>query len=129
MIGMTVKTVDDTNRVKKAADKATFKNLGHASASIRKDAVGTIERSPEPSPAGTPPHTRRGQAKRAVRFAVDKDSAVIGFAASVVGEAMSGHEHGDEYKGDEFPERPTMGPALERNQQRFASDWAGSIGE
>lgn len=129
MFGLHVNVIDETKRVGDAAARATYRNLGHAAASIRKDAQASITKSAEASPPGEPPHTRRGQARRAILFAVerDKQSAVVGFAESRIGEAMSAHEHGGEYKGTEFPQRPTMGPALERNLDRFAADWAGSI--
>jgi hypothetical protein len=34
---------------------------------------------------------------------------------------------GGEFRGHEYPERPFMAPALEKNLDRFAGDWAGSI--
>jgi hypothetical protein len=129
MIGINVMTEDRTDRVKKAAEKAAYRNLGHAAASIRKEAVASIETSPDPAEVGNPPHTRKGLARRAVRYDANKESAVIGFQASVIGEAMSAHEHGKEYKGQKYPDRPTMGPAMEANTTRFADDWRGSIGE
>jgi hypothetical protein len=36
---------------------------------------------------------------------------------------------GGEFRGHEYPERPYMAPALEKNLDRFAGDWAGSIGD
>jgi phage gpG-like protein len=127
MIGMALKIIDETEQVKQAVDKSTYKNLGHAAASIRKDANATIERSPEPSRPGRPPHTRRGQAKRALRYAVENDMAVIGFSASVVGEAMAAHEFGGQYKGEDFPERPTMGPTLEKDADKLPGFWSGEV--
>lgn len=129
MFTVTVKTVDRTKRVKDASDKAAFRNFRHAAASIRKDAAAAIEVSPDPSPPGQPPHTKRRQLARAIRFDADKEGAVIGPRASVVGQAGSVHELGGRYKGQEFPERPYMLPALERAIPRFAGSWQGSIGE
>ena len=128
MIEVKVEVVDKTDEVKKAAERAAFKNLGHAAASIRKTAIASIETSPEPSEAGRPPHTRRGRAKKAVQYFSDKQSAVVGFAASVIGTGMEPHEHGRPRGENEYPERPTMGPALEANVDRFADKWKGSIG-
>ena len=129
MIGVKVKTVDETKRVEKAAEKGAFKSFAHAAASISKDAKASIESSPNPSAPGSPPHTRRRNfLRRAIRFAADKDGAVIGTMASIVGEAGSPHEHGGEYKGQTFPERPFMFPALERGAGRFAGEFKGSIG-
>jgi hypothetical protein len=80
-----------------------------------------------PAPVGQAPHTKSGQSRRAIRFEASKTGAVIGFRRSIIGEAMSAHEHGKRYKGTDFPQRPTMGPSLEENLNRFASSWQGSI--
>jgi hypothetical protein len=131
MIGLEVKTEDNSQRVVSATERATFRNLGHAAAAIRRDTVESIVVAEGPSPVGTPPHTRRRQLKRAIRFDQDRQAqeAVIGPLASLVGEAGRAHELGGEFRGQEFPERPFMAPALEKNLDRFAGDWAGSIGE
>ena len=131
MIGIAVQLVDRISHVQKAADQAGYRNLGHAAASLRKTAVASIERSDEPSDPGEPPHTRRGQLPRAIRFDVDrtKQEAVVGPRASVVGEAGAAHEFGEEFRGTDYDERPYMGPALDANLDRFAADWRGSIKE
>lgn len=130
MFGATFKLIDTSKRVTAAADKAAFKNFAHAAARISKDAKASIENAPGPSSPGSPPHTHRGSfLRRGIRFAADKQGAVIGPMASVVGEAGSAHEFGGEFKGNDFPERPFMGPALDQNLDRFAGEWAGSIGE
>ena len=130
MLGLTVKIEDKTGNVEKAADKAAFRNFGHAAASISKSAKQSIETSPEPSAPGQPPHTRKGgPIRRAIRYAADKEGAVIGPMASVVGEAAAAHEKGGEFRGQRFPERPFMLPALERAIPRFAADWTGSVVE
>lgn len=141
MIGINAQITDNSQAVVKAADAATFRNLGHAAASIRKDAIASIIPSDQPSKPGAPPHTRRrvtkkgkqlkGQLQRAITYDQDRanKNAVIGPRASVVGESGAAHEFGQSYKGDSFPERSFMGPALEANLTRFASDWAGSIGQ
>jgi hypothetical protein len=66
-----------------------------------------------------------------IRFDNDRQAqdALIGPMASLVGEAGRAHELGEEFRGHEYPERPFMAPALEKNLDRFAGDWAGSIGE
>ena len=129
MFGIKFRTVDRTKRVKGAADKAGFRNFGHAAASIRKDAVASIEVSPDPSTPGSPPHTRRRLLPRALRFDQDKKAGVIGPTASVAGRVGHTHEFGGPYKGEDYPERPYMLPALERALPRFAGQWQGSIGE
>ena len=46
MFGTKIRTQDRTKKVKDAADKAAFRNFGHAAAAIRKDAVASIEVAP-----------------------------------------------------------------------------------
>lgn len=130
MIGLKVTTTDTTKAVADATEKAAFRNFGHAAARISKDAKASIEQAAGPSPAGSPPHTHKGKfLSRAIRYDANKVSAVIGPRESIVGEVGAAHEFGDEHHGQDFPERPFMGPALDKNLDRFASDWAGSIGE
>ena len=131
MFGLGFQFENKTGRVTEAAGKANFRNLGHAAATIRKTAAASIARSDEPAAAGSPPHTRQGLLPRSIRFAQDKakEEAVIGPEFSKVGEAGAAHEHGGEFRGEEFPEREFMNPALEENLGRFASEWAGSIGD
>jgi hypothetical protein len=131
MIGIDIKTEDKTQRVTDATERATFRNLGHAVAAIRRDVVESIVVAEGPSPAGTPPHTRRRQLKRAIRFANDRaaQEAVVGPMASIVGESGRAHEMGGEFRGHDFPERPYMAPALEKNLDRFAGDWQSAIGD
>lgn len=130
MIGFKVTVEDLSARVQKAAEQAAFKNFGHAAASIRKTAVESIEKAAGPSEPGRPPHThRRMFLRRAIRYAADKEGAVIGPAFSTVGTAGEAHEFGGVYKGGVFPQRPFMGPALMENLPRFASEWRGSITE
>jgi hypothetical protein len=130
MFAVKVKTVDEMHKVAKAADKATYRNFHHAAASISKDAKSTLEKADGPSDPGKPPHTHKGvYMRRAVRYAANKEGAVIGPRGSVVGESGAAHEFGEKYRGTDYPERPFMRPALERNLGRFADTWRGSIGE
>jgi len=148
MIGMTVKTKFTPKLLVAAKDKAAFRNIGHAAASLAKDAKASIQRGPKeqrtraksrsgkkvararhaPSTPGTPPHTQRGRLPAAIRFAATENSAVIGPRKSVIGEAAAAHELGGSYKGQHYPARPFMQPALERAAPRFAGSFRGSIG-
>jgi len=133
MFGMKSKVIDEHHKVAAAARRATYRNLFHAAASIRKTAIESIERSPDPSEEGEPPHTRgfrRGGLREAIAFEVElrDEQAVVGVDADKLGRAGEPHEHGRKYKGQEYEERPFMGPALEKNRDRFARGWAGSIG-
>lgn len=131
MLVVTTETKDDTKAVIAAVKKAKYENQRHAIASISKTAKASIHKSDEPSPEGTPPHTRaeRGHNLRgAIRFArAEGDDWVAGPMASIVGEAAAAHEHGEVYKGQKFDIRDFMGPALEVNADRLARDWYGTI--
>lgn len=124
-----VATRSDLAKVEKAAQKAMFRNLGHAAASISKSAKESIEQSSAPAPAGHPPHTRRKLLRKAIQFKVDPTRAVIGPRQSVAGVSGKAHEFGGRFRGDVYPERPFMAPALEKATPRFAGSFAGSIGE
>ena len=129
-----IKTINNMDKVEEAADKAAFRNFFHAAASISKAAKKSITRSKNPSAAGSPPHTKRGQLRRSIRFAAGrayhptKHGAIIGPMASMVDQTGSAHEFGGIYKGGNFPKRPFMGPALDKSIPRFAGNWRGSIG-
>jgi hypothetical protein len=130
MLAVKVTTEDRTKRIIDRTNKAAFKNFAHAAARISKDAKESIVKSDEPSPEGTPPHTRaeRGHNLRgAIRFAATKEGAVIGPMASIIGEVGAAHEFGEVYKGQDFDIRAFMGPALEKNVDRLARDWYGTI--
>ena len=132
MIGMTAKVVDEAHRIKAAAEKANYRNIGHAAASIRKAAIESITKSSEPSEPGTPPHTRgrRKGFKRAILYAMEgKEAAVVGTAYSRVGPAGEPHEHGGRRGKQTYEPRPFMAPALGANLDRMAKEWEGTIGQ
>jgi hypothetical protein len=119
----------DIKRVKRPVDRSTFKNLGHAGAAIRLTAKRSIRKSKKPSTPGSAPHTRQGQLKRAVVYAVEKSKqkVVIGPTHELVGPSAMAHEFGGRFRGEQYPKRPLMGPALEKNLDRLPRFWAGSV--
>jgi hypothetical protein len=131
VIAFSVKTTDTTNKVANASEKAIERNLFRSAARVRKFSMASIVRSPVASSAGSPPHTRRGNMRRAIVFDVDKkkQNAVVGPRYSVVGAAGAAHEFGESYRGDVFEERSFMGPALAEATPSFAEGFSGSIGE
>lgn len=130
MFGISVDFESHVERVTAAADRAAKRVHSIVAFEIRKAAIGSIIKAEGPSDPGEPPHTHRRQfLKRAVIYAADKDGAVIGPRHSAVGTSSQVHEFGGERFGAEYPERPFMSPALERNIDRFAGEWRGSIGE
>lgn len=141
MIGFDLKFDDNTPAVKKAVDAATFRNISHAVATIRKDAIASILPGDAPSPPGTPPHTkstgvsksgkpRAGKLQKAIAYDVDQAAGdgIVGPRESIIGPAGRVHEFGGELYGEEYPERAYMGPALEKNLARFGDSYAGSLG-
>jgi hypothetical protein len=121
MIGAKATVIDNTPAVKAESDRATITSLSKVGFEVRKEYVSSVEKSAEPSRPGEPIHTRRGLARRAVRYEVDKveQNVVIGPRHSIVGESISSHEHGGEYKGVVYPARPTAAPAMARVAPRL----------
>ena len=129
-MGAKVTVRDETKRVRKKAQQGNFNSLGHAGAALRLTARRSIRRRKKASEEGTPPSTRRGQLKGALQYAVEKEeqTVVIGPSAEEVGTSGAAHEHGGRYKGQRYPKRPFMGPALENIRDRLPELWANSVG-
>jgi hypothetical protein len=132
MIGFAFdKFTDETEKVAKAVQKATRLALRKAAYAIFRTAQESIQTAGGPSPAGEPPHSRRGQLRRAERYDVDDaaEIAVIGPRFSMVGTSAEAHEFGGEYKKEQYPKRPFMGPALEKNRALIPAFWQGEVTE
>lgn len=119
-------------RAGQVADKmlrGTALGIRLAAAYIRKAAMLSIKVDPKPAPVGHPVHSRRGQARRAIRYAVEaRDlAAVVGPIASEVGFAMNAHEFGGEYYGRRYVRRSVMGPALERCAPYIAAHFKATV--
>ena len=146
MIGMTAHSTFRGGKVKDAAARANFTNLTHAAAAIRLTARRSIKKAPkargrdaqgrfksagktQPSSPGKPPHTRKGQIKRAILYAVERKAgrAFIGPTYEAMGMSASAHEFGGRFRGQRFRKRPFMGPALKENVPRLPRLWAGSV--
>ena len=128
MFGLSVEIQDATDRVRRAARDAESGSVRRTAFLIRETAVKSIERSEGPSAIGAPPHTHKGNwLRRAIRYAVDKASAVIGPMFSVLGEAGKAHEFGGMFRGQQFDKRPFMGPSLDKNLDLFVGSFAGSV--
>lgn len=131
MFGFSAKVDVDTKPVEKAAERSIYKNIRNAAFSIRKYIRESIKKSPEASEPGEPVATRgkRGNVKNSIFVAADDTTALIGPRFSFVGDAMEAHEFGTSRKGDKYEARPTSGPGLLANTDRFADSFRGSIGE
>jgi len=111
----------------KEMQKASYTSIQHAAASIRKSAMASVVTAKTASTPGSPPRTRKGAARRAILYRADKWSGIVGFAYSKIGPAMAAHEHGTSRGKQKYPKRPTMLPAMERNLDRFARSFQGSL--
>ncbi len=137
MIGINAKTVDTTRDVTRRMRAASFRNIGHALAQIRKTAMGSIKSSPKGahSPPGQPPETRKGRRRlpRSILYDVERTmfggfiGGVVGPTFSRVGTAGAAHEFGGPYKGQQYPARPFMGPSLMQEAPRIPWYWQYSL--
>lgn len=128
MIAAKTKTQLNKKRVLDAVDKAAYRSFGHAGGSIRKQAIASIESNVAgPGPAGRPYRTRRGLARRAIRYAATKTDVVIGPTEDKIGQAMAPHEHGLRRGKVLYPKRPTMALALKSQLSRVAGAWKNSL--
>lgn len=130
MFGLHATIVTEVDRVRKAAQAAAKHSFRYSAFKIRQTAVQSIEQARGPSAPGTPPHThRRKWLQRSIFYSANKTGAVIGPRASYVGTAGAAHEFGGEFRGQEYPERQFMKPALDANLDLFAGSWAGRVTE
>lgn len=128
------KFTSNKTAVDKAVKKGKFETLQHAVASMRRDAIKSIKQRKNKdtaSPEGTPIFQHnRGLKQIGLQFFVDPGGmfAIMGWVASKFGTLGETHEKGLTEEGRDYPERPVIGPALERGIVRFQQDWRASIG-
>jgi len=129
MISAKAKTKMEPGKVVKAARAGSITSLGHAGAAIRLQAKHSIKKSKKASQTGSPPNTRKGRLRNAIKYAVTKTppSAVIGPDVDVAGTSGKAHEFGGRYKKEHYDKRPFMGPALAKVQPRLPRMWAASV--
>jgi hypothetical protein len=129
VVSIKVKTKMDAKRVMKAARSGSITSLNHAGGALRMAARAGIKRAKAESPEGTPPHTRKGQLRRAILYAVEKSAQTVfvGPDVSIVGTAGTAHEFGGKFRNERYPKRPFMGPALQKTKDRLPKMWAGSV--
>lgn len=79
MIGLRSRVKLNDRRLTRKVDQASFRSLVHAAGAIRLTASRSIRRrkSGKPSEPGTPPNTRTGNLKRAIRYEIDKRAGVV----------------------------------------------------
>lgn len=93
---------------------------------IMQDAKQSVQKASGPSIAGSPPHTHDNSFKASIAYAVEGDSVVVGMRQSVIGKVGEVMEFGGSYKGQQYPARPTIGPAAKRQLDEAANAFAGA---
>jgi hypothetical protein len=117
-----VTIVDQTSDVRRAMRRATFKNLGHAGASLRIAAQRLIRTRQTYSEPGQPPNTRRGALRNSILYAVEGDhTVVIGPAAHLISDVARVHEHGGK-------QRPRGVVSAEASRTIAGTNWNMYVG-
>lgn len=129
MVGMRAKTKFDQQKVRRKVRQGNITSLGHAAATIRLTAKGSIRKRKGKAPEGSPPHTHKKRLKASILYAIDKarEMALIGPSHRIVGIAGAEHEHGGKWRDESFPQRSFMVPALKKTSPRLPKHWAGSV--
>ena len=109
--------------------KASVDVLRRMGAYVRTVARRKVHTSPNPSPPGTPPHSKTGALKRGILFGVEKHerTVLIGPSVRFVGQSMTAHEFGGKYRRERYPKRPLMGPSLKESTPHLASFWRDAV--
>jgi len=129
MVTMKAKTQWNARAVKVAAKLGEIHGLTQAGGAIRKTAQRRIKINPKPSPPGSSPNSRQGAFRNAVQYAVDKYrvSCLIGPSADIVADVGQAMEFGGPFRGQNYPARPTMKPALDIVMPRLPEFWKESV--
>ena len=138
-----VKMFFDDDRIKRAVDSATRKNLSKAGAFVRTAAKSSIRKRKAISAPGQPPTSRTGLLKRFIFFGYDanRKTVVVGpmRLRQKIGKAPEALEHGGpstilggrgkrRVKRQIIVEaRPFMGPAMKQEAPKFPNIWANSV--
>jgi len=133
----------DAERVVRAADTATRRNLSKAGAFVRTAARSSVRKRKANSVPGQPPSSHTGLLKRFIFFGYDADrkTVVVGPMRlnQKIGAALEALEHGGQAvvvtgrrrrrkrRRIRIAARPFMGPALKKEAPKFAGMWAKSV--
>lgn len=145
MIGLVIKTKDETGKVKKKVKPGIIRSLKGTAAYLRAVARNSIKKATKkankayvakasaegwqrerfaPSAPGTPPNTHYGALKKAIEFEADsRDSFYVGPRKSDVENVGHLMERGGKRWGRKYPARPFMRPALEKSLPRMRADF------
>lgn len=106
-------------------DRVMFKQAGY----VRIVARRSIRPRKKASAPGSPPSTQTKRLPNSIIFHVFRGQgrAIVGPSASIVGEAGAAHERGELFRGDQYPARPFMFPALVKSTASFPAMFAGQF--
>lgn len=115
-----------------AVHRGLVRSLYRAAGYVRTVARRSIRRrskSGKPAPLGKPPKSPTGDLKRAILFYVDRErtTAIVGPDAQQVGDVGAAHEFGGRYKGQHYPRRPFMSPALRQSLHVIPQQFRGLL--
>ena len=133
MIGVEVKfSAKQQQKILQATEKAKQGKLTAGGFLISTYAKESVKQRKDPKTSASPgqpsyQHNRGYRAAIAYVYTHSPQDVLIGFRYSMAGVTPGIHEHGLMQNGRDYPERPTMLPALERNIERFHKDWRSSI--
>jgi hypothetical protein len=123
----------DYKRVAAAMKRAEIRSLSHAAAALRLHAAQSIRSGARPSAPGSPPHTRKGLLRKSILHALVEENgtpvALVGPSFNLVGLSGKAHELGGAYRGQDYPARPYMKPALSVIANRLPSFFSDSVKE
>jgi hypothetical protein len=138
------KYVDHSAEVAKRFRRAAYRSLERLGFLVRGTAQASITEEPGPSSAGSPPHTharqrtkkggrgRQGVLPGAILYALDKSdmSVIIGPSVERAGTVGAAFEHPGikEFRGEGYPGRPFMGPALQKDVTQLPGILAENFG-
>ncbi len=108
--------------------EARKKLLKHKKKLVVKVIDGKERKVRQPSEPGSPPRTT-GALRDAIKFEVakQKDDVIIGPDSGNVSNVGKAHEFGGSFRGQNYPKRAFMGPALDKVRSRLPRLWSQSI--
>lgn len=110
------------SQLAKRLEADLLRPLYPSAAYVRSIAIRSIKVRSTPSSPGQPPHSKTKRFPKSILFDVDRRRgvAVVGPLYSRVGPSASEHEKGGFSRGQKFPQRAFMQPALDRSQDKIA---------
>lgn len=122
----------DLEKVRKSAEKSTYRQLSKAGAFVRRTAKGSIRKKKGVSSPGSPPASHLGLLKDFIFFGMDSQKMSM-FVGPVRlnrsdGSAPGLLERGGISKNQKrYRKRPYMLPALEKEAPKFPQFWANDL--